>query len=169
VTFMVPSFICLGVKTKSCCLGMACDIDICNCKQTSLETMVTIYKSTWCNIRKRIIRIMLCCKQRVSCRNLFRRLKILLLASQYILSLMLFVVKGKNLLILNTEHYATSTRQLNNFYQPMTTLTTYQRGIHYMGVKIFNNLSQSIKEVSSNPRNFEICLKRFLHTHSFIS
>jgi hypothetical protein len=38
-----------------------------------------------------------------------------------------------------------------------------------MGVKIFNNLRQSMKEVSNNARKFENCLKRFLHTHSFNS
>jgi hypothetical protein len=112
--------------------------------------------------------------QRVSCRNLFRRLKILPLASQYILSFMLFIVKNKNLFTLNSEYHIPSTRQLNNFYQPMTNFTTYQRAIHYMGVKIFkilifNNLPQSIKEVSNNARKFENCLKRFLHTHSFYS
>jgi len=90
-------------------------------------------------IQKRIIRIMLGCKQRVSCRNLFRRSKILPLASQYTLLLMLFVVKNKNLFTLNSEHHDTSTRQLNILYQPMTTMTTYQKGIHYMGVKIYNN------------------------------
>ena len=51
----------------------------------------------------------------------------------------------------------------------MTTITTYQKGIHYMGVKIYNNLPHSIKEVSHKDREFEICLKRFLHTHSFYS
>jgi hypothetical protein len=44
-------------------------------------------------MQKRIIRIMIGCKNRVSCRNLFRRLEILPFVSQYILSLMLFVVK----------------------------------------------------------------------------
>ena len=60
-------------------------------------------------IQKRIIRIILGCKQRVSCRNLFRRLKILPLASQYKLSLMLFIVKNKNLFTLNSEHHDTCT------------------------------------------------------------
>ena len=31
-----------------------------------------------------------------------------------------------------------------------------------MGIKIFNSLPQSMKEVSSNARKFEICLKKFL-------
>ena len=51
----------------------------------------------------------------------------------------------------------------------MTTFTIYQKGIHHMGIKIFNSLPQSIKDVSNNARKFENCLKRFLHTHSFYS
>jgi hypothetical protein len=47
-------------------------------------------------IQKSIIRIMLERRRRDSCRNLFRELEILPLASQYILSLMLFVAKNRN-------------------------------------------------------------------------
>jgi len=87
----------------------------------SLNTLKTIYYSSfsaiisyglpfWGNsphsiqlfrIQKSIIRIMLGYKQRVSCRNLFTRLKMLPLALQYILLLMLFVIKNKNLFTLN--------------------------------------------------------------------
>jgi hypothetical protein len=110
---------------------------------------------------------MISCKSRVSCRNLFRRLKILPLASQYILSLMLFVVNNKNLFILNSENHTKSTRQSNNFYQPTSNFTVYQKGVYYMGIKVFNNLPLHIEDISNNPRKFEICLKRFLHTHYF--
>ena len=53
-------------------------------------------------IQKRIVRIMMVCKNGVSCRNVFRRLEILTFLSQYILLLILFVVKNKNLFILNS-------------------------------------------------------------------
>jgi hypothetical protein len=54
-------------------------------------------------------------KNRVSCRSLFKRIQIIPLTSQYILSLMLFVVKNKHFLkILNSENHTKSTRQLNN-------------------------------------------------------
>jgi len=53
-------------------------------------------------IQKRIVRIMMGCKNGVSCRNVFRRLEILPFVSQYILLLMLFLVKNKNLFILNS-------------------------------------------------------------------
>jgi hypothetical protein len=48
---------------------------------------------------------MIGCKNMVSCRNLFRRLEILPFVSQYILSLMLFVVKNKNIFTLNSENH----------------------------------------------------------------
>jgi hypothetical protein len=99
-------------------------------------------------MQKKIVRIMIGCKSGVSCRNLFRRLEVLPFVSQYILSLMLRVVKNKNLFILNLENHTKSTRQFNNFYQPITNLTIYQRGVHYMGIKIFNNLPPYIKDIS---------------------
>jgi hypothetical protein len=88
-------------------------------------------------------------KNRVSCRNLFRRLEILPFVSQYILSLMLFIVKNKNLFILNSENHTKITRQFSNLCQPITNLTIYQRGVHYMGIKIFNSFPPYIKDISS--------------------
>jgi hypothetical protein len=49
-------------------------------------------------IQNNIIRIITGCKSRDSCRDLFKNLKILPLQSQYILSLLLFVVDNKNIL-----------------------------------------------------------------------
>jgi len=62
-------------------------------------------------------------RNRVSCRSLFKRLGILPLTSQYILSLMLFVVKNKHFFILNSQNHSKGTRQLNNFHHPITNLT----------------------------------------------
>jgi hypothetical protein len=68
-------------------------------------------------MQKNAIRIMLGYRRRVSCRNLFRKLEILPLASQYILSLMLFVVKNKNEFVVNSEIHGINTRQHYNPYQ----------------------------------------------------
>ena len=108
-------------------------------------------------------------KNKVSCRNLFRRLEILPFVSQYILLLTLFVVNNKILFTLNSENHTKGTRRSNNFYQPITNLTVYQKEVHYMGIKIFNNLPPYIKNLSNNVRKFEIYLNRFLHTHPFYS
>ena len=67
---------------------------------------------------------------------------------------MLFAVKNKHLFTLNSENHTKSTRQLNNFYHPITNLTVYQRGVHYMGIKIFNNLPPYIKDISNNVKKF---------------
>jgi len=40
-----------------------------------------------------IVRILMGCRKEVSCRNLFRKLKTLRLISQYILSLMMLIIK----------------------------------------------------------------------------
>jgi hypothetical protein len=111
-------------------------------------------------MQKRIIRIVMGCKNRTSCRGLP-------FVSQYILSLMLFVVKNKNYFTTNSENYTKSTKQANNLYQPTTNLTIHQRGVYYMGIQIFNNLPPYIKGTSTNVKNFETRLKRFLHTYYF--
>jgi hypothetical protein len=108
-------------------------------------------------------------RNRVSCRNLFRRLEILPLASQYIVSLRLYVVNNKNLSILNWENHNTSTRQSNHFYQPIANYTVYQKRVYCMGIRIYNNLPLHIKNVSHNPRKLKIYLKHFLHIHYFYS
>ena len=69
----------------------------------------------------------------------------------------------------NSENYSKCTRQFNNFYQPITNFTIYQRGVYYMGIKIFNNLPPYIKDISNNVRKFEFCLKWFPNLHSFYS
>ena len=108
-------------------------------------------------------------RSRVSCRSLFKTLGILPLTLQYILSLMLFVVKNKHFFILNSESHANDTRHLNNLYYPSANVTVYQKGAHYMGIRIVNNLPPYIKEISNNIKKFENCLKTFLHIHSFYS
>jgi hypothetical protein len=74
-----------------------------------------------------------------------------------------------NLFILNSDNHNTGTRQSKNFYHPLTNFTVYQKGVHYMGIRVFNNLPPYIKEESQNVRKFKNCLKWFLHTHYFYS
>ena len=90
---------------------------------TSLEALKTVYFSYfhsvmsngvifWGNscaskdifiIQKRIIRILLNKSRRDSCRHLFKQLRILTLPSQYIYSLLTFVVKNGDLFSVNSE------------------------------------------------------------------
>ena len=51
------------------------------------------------------------CENRVSCRNLFKKLQILPLKSQYMLPSLMFVVQNKNRFSTNTENHNIDTRQ----------------------------------------------------------
>jgi hypothetical protein len=120
-------------------------------------------------LQKTIIRIMTNCNNRISCGSLFRRLEILPLASQYILSLLRFMINNKNVFTLNSDKYNLNLRCINNFFQPSTYITTYQKGVYCMGIKVYNSLPPYIKGEFHNPRRFETCLKHFLHVHYFCS
>jgi hypothetical protein len=77
------------------------------------------------------IRILEGCGNRVSCKYLFQKLQILPLTSQYLLSLLMFVIQNKNLFSVSTENHNIDTRQRNNLYLPQENLTSYQKGSYY--------------------------------------
>jgi hypothetical protein len=78
-----------------------------------------------------------------------KTLNILPLLSQYIFSLLMFVINNKDLFLTNSNHYGISTRQANNLHLPQANLTLYQKGVHYSGIKIFNSLPIEIKNISN--------------------
>jgi hypothetical protein len=120
-------------------------------------------------MQNKIIRTITRCNNRASCRNLFGKLETLPLASQYILSLMLFMVNTKNLFISNSGKHDINTRQSNHFYKPISNFMVYRKGVHCMGIRVYNKLPTHIKEESHNPRKFKTHLKQFLHIHYFYS
>ena len=120
-------------------------------------------------LQKRIIRVMMGCKRNQSCRDLFVKLGILPLHSQYILSLLMFLFKSKHQFPVNTEIHHHATRQKSNFHQSPSFLTKYQKRICYLGIKVFNKLPPYIKDEFDNKRNFKWRLKNFLHEKSFYS
>jgi len=76
-------------------------------------------------MHKRAIRTMIGCGHRESCRKLFVELKILPLASQYIFSLLLFVVNNRNCFTPNSIFYGSNTRHRNDLHLPEATLAMY--------------------------------------------
>ena len=47
-----------------------------------------------------------------------------------------------------------NTRQHYRFNQCKSNLTKYKKGIHYIGLKIYNNLTLHFKDTSNKPKNF---------------
>jgi hypothetical protein len=112
--------------------------------------------------QKRALRIMTNKSKRESCRPLFNQLQILTLPSQYIYSLLIFVVKNKDLFLRNSEIHTINTRNNSNLHIPNTNLTLVQKGVVYSGCKIYNKLQPHIKSFSNNLKRFKTTLKCFL-------
>jgi len=72
---------------------------------------------------------------RVSCRELFKKLNILPLHSQYVLSLLLFVVQNIEEFTSNSEVHSINTRHKSDLYPPSIKLTKYQKGSITQGLK----------------------------------
>jgi len=106
--------------------------------------------------QKKVIRIMEGCRNRVSCRSLFKKFQILPLKSQYMLSLLMFVVQNKTLFLTNTENYNLDTSQRNNLYLPQANLTIYQKGAYYLGIKMFNNLPWRLRMLLVTRKNLKL-------------
>ena len=96
---------------------------------------------------------------------MFKKLNILPLHSQYILSLLLFVVKNNEEFISNSEVHSTNIRNKSDLYAPSTKLTKYQKAVYYSGINIFSHLPQNIKNLYWNVKKFK--LVRFLLMGSF--
>jgi len=120
-------------------------------------------------MQKIIVRIMMGCRRFVSCRNLFKNLKLLPLMSQYIFSLMMFIIKHKHHFTANSAIHNKNTRKQLNFHQPAPNFTGFKHGNYYSRVKIYNILPSHIKQLSDDPRSFELKLKEFLYHHSYYS
>ena len=99
-------------------------------------------------IQKWIIQIVTKSRSRDSCRQLFKWLEILPLQSQYIFSVLLFVVKNKDLYTINQEIHNINTRSNINLHLPVCNLTIFQKGAYFSSINLFNHLPLKIKSLS---------------------
>jgi hypothetical protein len=74
-----------------------------------------------------------------SCKELFKKMETLPLQSQFIFSLLLFVVNNRDQFKSNSEIYGRNTRHTNNLHYPICNLTVFQKGVYYFGIKVFKS------------------------------
>jgi hypothetical protein len=84
-------------------------------------------------IKKRLIRILTSIGRRDSCRQFFKQLQILILPSQYIFSLLLFVTKNREMFLSNSEIHDINTRNNSNLHLPSPNLALVQK-VLYSGI-----------------------------------
>ena len=89
--------------------------------------------------------------------------------SQYIYSLLTFVVKNRDLFKLNSDIHKLNTRYGKDFHLPSAKLKLFQKGVFYSGIKTYSHLPKSIKELSHDVKQFRLALKRFIISKSFYS
>jgi len=85
-------------------------------------------------------------------RKLFKEMEILPFYSQYIFSLLMYVVNNKHLFIQNCGIHKHNTRNANNLHMPAANITKYKKGTYYMGSKIYNQLPNYIKDLVNNEK-----------------
>jgi hypothetical protein len=130
---------------------------------------VSNYSKIIFKIQKRVVRIIMSAGRRDSCRVIFKKLNVLPLQSQYIFSLLMFVVKNKEFFKTNLEVHGLNTRANHDLHIPEANLSIFQKGVHYSGIKLFNHLPVTLKQLSNDIPKFRVSLKRFLLTNSFYS
>jgi ferritin len=78
----------------------------------------------------------------------------------------MYIVKNKQSFTNNWEIHSHNTRTTNNLHIPTVNTTKYKRGAYYMSSKIFNQLSNYIKNTANNEKTFKKVLHRFLIDNS---
>ena len=84
-------------------------------------------------------------------------------------SLFLFITKNKDQFITNSQIHRITTRQTSDLYVPAANLTMYQKSVYYQGIKIYNHLPKTIKDLPVDKNKFKLALKRYLVHNSFYS
>lgn len=121
-------------------------------------------------LQKRCVRILVNIDDRESCRPYFKKLKILTLASMYILAVCNFVIKNKHLYKDVSDNCPRSRRLIhkNKLAIPPAKLHLVSAGVWHMSIKIYNHLPQNLREIEE-PIVLNKKLKEFLITNSFYS
>jgi hypothetical protein len=102
---------------------------------------------------------------RTSCKELFKKLEILPFESQYIFSVLLFVVRNRKHFITNYVNHNVETRRCENLHLPHTWLTLCQNGVYFNGVSIYNKLTLYLEELVESPKIFKRTLRKCLVSH----
>jgi hypothetical protein len=101
-----------------------------------------------------------------SCRELFKNLELFPLQSLFIL--LLFVVKNRELFTSNCDIRNVNTRYNVDLHLPKANLTVFQKGFFfYFGIRVFNILPSTVRDLSYDVKQFKLALKRFFLANPF--
>ena len=117
--------------------------------------------------QKAIIRTLTHSSRRTSCRQLFRKLNILTLPSIYILEILITVYRNPQLFNKYLPAHNYSTRHNKLFQFPIHSFKKFESSPLYMGLKIYNKIPTSFKNLSE--KNFYSSIKEILIKKAYYS
>jgi len=88
--------------------------------------------------QKKMVRIMTASRPKTSCKPLFQSLGILTVTSQYILSLIKFLLQNQEQFTSSTAVHSINMRNKLKLHKPISNLTLYQKAVYYMSIRLFN-------------------------------
>jgi hypothetical protein len=106
------------------------------------------------------------------CRNYscgMTAMEYVMLHYQYIFSIVLSTVKNRPLFNTNPGLHNFITRTSHDLHRPTANLTLFRKGVCYSGVKIYNYLPSTLKQLSYDVNKFKMALRGFLLANSFYS
>jgi hypothetical protein len=97
------------------------------------------------------------------------KFNILPLASEFLLSLLLFVVDNMEKFHTHSDTQSTNTRHKHDLHMLNVNLVSYQKGAYYAEIKLFSTLPSSIKNLNHDIKVFKTTLEDYPLSHSFYS
>ena len=117
-------------------------------------------------LQKKVIKLITGVHKCESCRPIFRKFKILTLASLYIFEMLCFLKKYQGKVKHNLEIHEHNTRKKHDLHTKHCNTVLYHRSVINMGIKLFNKLPIQIKQLD-NFKSFKREVKTFLVHNSF--
>jgi hypothetical protein len=87
-------------------------------------------------------------KRRVSCRELFKKFNILPLVSEFLLSLLSFIVDNLEKFETNPDIHCINTRYKHDLHMQNSNFTSYRKGVYCARIKLFGTLPVCIKSLN---------------------
>ena len=115
-------------------------------------------------LQKKAIRII---TNDISCKKLFKNLKILTFPCAYILKVLLFVKNNEDIFQKNSDSHECNTRYKQNFSIPKHNTVAYGKGLHNQGIIMYNKLPNEVKNMPL--KSFKKCITNLLVNKCFSS
>lgn len=118
-------------------------------------------------IQKRAVRNITGASKYTSCREIFKKLKILPLFCIYILHILLYMRNNINQFLPNNFNHDYNTRSADDLLIPRHNLSKYEESPQYMGIMLYNKIPPRIKNLDKH--TFSNIIKNVLMTKCYYS